>query len=143
VTELFLLARVADRGIAVAADQVDSVVDIGETTVVPRAAPWVRGLSALRSRVVTVIDTARALDLPVASGEAGGGRAIISRVDGHLYAFLMDELEDVGPFERRPLAAGLTLAGRWGGAAAGCVERGGEPLLVLDPAALLAAASGA
>jgi len=139
VTELFLLARVAGRGVAISASQVDSVVDIGDVTVVPCAEPWVRGLAALRSRVVTVVDTAAALGRPtLASGAAERRpRAVISRVDGHYYALLMDELEDVGPFERRPLSSGVTPTGRWQRAAAGWVERDGEPLLVLDPGRLL------
>lgn len=144
MTELFLLARVAGRGVAIAASQVDSVVDIGEVTVVPRAEPWVRGLAALRSRVVTVVDTAAALGLPVvASGmQDRFPRAVISRVDGHFYALLMEELEDVGPFERRPLSSGVAPSARWARAAGGWVERDGEPLLVLDPAGLLGGAWG-
>jgi len=147
VSELFLLAQVAGRGVAIAASQVDSVVDIGEVTAIPCAAPWVRGLAALRSRVVTVVDTAAALGLPLArrgsSGGGGAARAVISLVDGHYYALLMDELEDVGPFERRSMSSGVALTDRWERAAGGWVERDGEPLLVLDPAGLLGGAMDA
>jgi len=139
VTELFLLARVAGRGVAIAASHVDSVVDIGEVMVVPRSESWVRGLAALRSRVVTVVDTAAALGLPVVPSGATERalRAIISHVDGHYYALLMEELEDVGPFERQSLSSGVALTERWQHAATGWIERDGEPLLVLDPAGLL------
>lgn len=141
MNELFLLARVAGRGVAIEASHVDSVVDIGEVIVVPCAEPWVRGLAALRSRVVTVVDTAVALGQPIIPSGAADRtpRAIISRVDGHYYALLMDELEDVGPFERRPLSSGVALSERWHRAATGWIEREGEPLLVVDPAGLLGA----
>ena len=132
--KLFLLAHVADRWVAIDAGDVDSVVDIGGIVAVPRAPGAVRGLAALRSRVVTVIDTRVTLDLaPTASPK----RAVIAQIDGHHYAFLVDALEDIAPFERHPLSAGLALDGGWDAAAAGIVERDGEPLLVIDLRALV------
>lgn len=134
MTELFLIAHVAGRGVAIPAAQVDSAVDIGEIIPVPRAEPAVRGLAALRSRVVTVVDTGVALGLAPLGRTA---RAVISRVDGHYYALLVDTLEDVASFERRPLSFGAALGPGWRRAASGLVERDGEPLLILDPAALV------
>ena len=51
MSELFLIAHLAGRWVAVAASQVDSAVDIGEVVAVPCAPPAVRGLAALRSRL--------------------------------------------------------------------------------------------
>lgn len=141
MTGLFLIAHVAERWIAIDADQVDSVVDIGAIVAVPRAPASVPGLAALRSRVVTVVDTRVALGL-AASG-ATGGRAVIARIDGHHYAFLVDALEDVAPFERHPLSSGVALDRGWAEGAAGIVVRDGEPLLVLDLSALVPAAGAA
>ncbi len=135
MTELFLLARIAGRGVAIEADQVVSVVDIGDIVAVPGAARAIRGLAALRSRVVTVIDTALALGLAPTADDAA--RAVITRVEGHEYALLVDALEDVAPFDRLPLSPGLALDRGWGAAGTGLVERDGEPLLVLDVAALV------
>ena len=67
-------------------------------------------------------------------------RAVTTVVDGHLYAFLVDALDDVAPFERRPLTRSLALGEGWRLAAAGLVERDGQPLLVVDLAALVAGA---
>jgi len=134
MTELFLIAHLAGRWVAVAASQVDSAVDIGDVVAVPRAPAAVRGLAALRSRVVTVIDTQVALGRPATPVAK---RAIIAAIDGHHYAFLVDAFDDVFPFERLPLSAGLALDGRWASSASGIVERDGEPLLVLDLAALV------
>ena len=61
--DLFLIAHIAGRGVAIESGQVDSVVDIGDVVAVPLADRAVRGLAALRSRVVTVIDTGIALGL--------------------------------------------------------------------------------
>ncbi len=133
--DLFLIAHVAGRPVAIAGAQVDSVVDIDDIVAVPGAERAVRGLAALRSRVVTVVDTGVALGLAPMPAEAR--RAVITRVEGHFYAVLVDALEDVAPFERQGLESGLALGGGWAMAAAGLVERDGEPVLVLDLTRLL------
>ena len=135
MTELFLIAYVAGRAVAIEADHVASVVDIGQIVAVPRASSVVRGLAALRSRVVTVIDTQVALGHPPI---AMPGRAVIANIDGHHYAFLVDALEDVAPFERAALS-GLPIDRGWTSCAAGVVDRDGEPLLVIDLARLVPA----
>lgn len=131
---LFLLAQIAGRAVAIPAEQVDSVVDLGSFVPVPGAERAVRGLTALRSRVVTVVDTGLALGL--APMPAHVQRAIITRVDGHHYAVLVDALEDVAPFAVLPLA-GLTLRHGWAAAGTGLIEREGEPVLVIDLVRLL------
>lgn len=131
---LFLIAHVAGRTVAIASAQVESVVDIGEVTAVPRAPAMVLGLAALRSRVVTVIDT------PVALGLASGDRAkraVIVVSEGHHYALLVDALDDVAPFALQPLANGLALDPSWRAVALGLIERDGEPILAIDLGALI------
>ena len=138
MTELFLLAQVAGRPVAIPADQVDSVVDLAEVVPVPGADRALRGLAALRSRVVTVIDTGLALGLDATP--AGARRAVITRVDGHHYAVLVDALEDVAPFVRQPLGS-LRVGAGWAGAGTALIERDGEPVLVLDLARLVPTAA--
>ena len=133
--ELFLIAHIAGRGVAIETTQVDSVVDIAEVVAVPRTESAVRGLVALRSRVVTVIDTGTALGLEATPDAAR--RAVITRVDGHHYAILVDSLEDVALFDRLPLSSGLALDRGWASAGVGLVERDGEPMLIVDLAALV------
>jgi purine-binding chemotaxis protein CheW len=134
MSHLYLVAQIAGRAVAIDSNQVESVVDIGEVTAVPRASRHVRGLAALRSRVVTVVDTQSALGL---SGGSEARRAVITRVDGHHYAMLVDALDDVAPFELLPLAGGVALDGMWRGAGRGIVERDGEPILAIDLASLV------
>jgi len=133
--DLFLIAHIAGRGVAIESGQVDSVVDIGDVVAVPLADRAVRGLAALRSRVVTVIDTGIALGLDPTP--AAARRAVITRIEGHHYAVLVDSLEDVALFERLPLSPGLALDHGWARAGVGIIERDGEPLLVLDLAAVV------
>jgi purine-binding chemotaxis protein CheW len=134
MAHLYLIAQIAGRAVAIDSDQVESVVDIGEVTAVPRASEHVRGLAALRSRVVTVVDTQSALGLDSGSQAK---RAVITRVEGHHYALLVDSLDDVAPFDLLPLAGGVALDSAWRGAGRGIVERDGEPILAIDLASLV------
>lgn len=133
--QLFLIAHVAGRTVAIEAEQVESVVDIGTIVAVPRTIGHVRGLAALRSRVVTVIDTVAALGIE--GGESDPKRAVITKVDGHHYALLVDTLDDVAPFELEPIAPGVTLTGIWRTAGRGLVQRDGEPILAIDLRAIV------
>src|SRR3546814_8303687 len=47
---LFLIAEIGGRAVAISADQIESVVDIGVVTPIPLADARVRGIAALRSR---------------------------------------------------------------------------------------------
>ncbi|MBA4047138.1 MAG: chemotaxis protein CheW [Sphingomonas sp.] len=127
---LYLIAAIAERLVAIDSDQVDSVVDIGEIVPVPCAPPEVRGLAALRSRVVTVIDTVAALGLNP-SGSVPG-RAVITLVDGHYYAVLVDALDDVATFVCEPLDSGITLEGGWSRVASAIIDHDGESVLAID-----------
>ncbi|WP_448502538.1 chemotaxis protein CheW [Sphingomonas sp.] len=135
MSELYLLAHVAGRAVAIESAAVESVVDIGVVTPVPLAAGAVRGLATLRSRVVTVIDTHLALGGERAEGEVR--RAIVSQIDGHHYAFLVDSLEDISAFDLQPVASGVALGGAWGRSGRGLIDRDGEPVLVIDLATLV------
>lgn len=138
---LHLLAHVGGRAIAVLADAVESVVDIHTVVAAPRAHPAVRGLAALRSRVVTVLDTWQILDLPCEDCDAR--RAIITVVDGHHYAVLVDTLEDVAPLDVEAVPPGLMLGARWAAVVTGSADRDGEPLLVVDLARFVGTLAGA
>ena len=141
---LFLVAQIAGRTVAIDSKEVESVVDIGTIVPVPRAERHVRGLAALRSRVVTVIDTRAALGLE--AGQVEATRAVITIVDGHHYAVLVDALDDVAPFDLVPLSAGIRLDKGWRTIGRGIVERadgpeGCEPILVIALDALIPGAT--
>ncbi|MBB5697567.1 chemotaxis protein CheW [Sphingomonas yantingensis] len=140
MSELFLVAEVAGQSIAVASRSVESVVDLGEVTPTPLAARHVLGLATLRSRIVTVIDTAGTLTGTPSTGRPR--RAIVSAIEGHHYAFVVDALDDVAMFAAQPLESGVALAGAWAGATSGLVEQGGTSALVVDLSALVPGIQG-
>jgi purine-binding chemotaxis protein CheW len=148
VAELLLIARLAGRRIAFPAAEVEAVVELEGLTPAPRAAPHVAGLSALRSRVLTVIDGLAALEAgqsgpstpPAASlrtGEAGRD-AIVIPSGGHTYALLVEEVEDVVEATAPPAPVKAPLGAGWDRVAIGTVEAEGELFLLVDPYLLIA-----
>lgn len=136
--DLYLIARIADERIAMPARSIGSVVEIDQIAPVPRVAPHIAGLFALRSRVLTVVDTRTALDLGSIARTADM-KAVIVNYDGHSYALLVDEVEDVVDGRTRE-ACPAVLAGRWAEAAIGSIRHGEEAILLIDPAVLIAGA---
>jgi purine-binding chemotaxis protein CheW len=91
---LFLFARIAGTPVAMPTEQIEAVVRLGEIIPVARTAPYVRGLAALRSRVLTVIDAKERI-VGSATDLEGAPLAIITEVDGHNYALLIEAVSDI------------------------------------------------
>jgi purine-binding chemotaxis protein CheW len=135
MNRLLLIVTLAGERVALPAAAIEAVVEIESLTPVPGSAPHVAGLSALRSRVVTVIDS------HVSLGLAGGGRArdaVLAVVDGHPYALLVDAVEDVVEAAAEPQPLRAAAAPGWARVAATAVEAEGDLLLLLDLPALIA-----
>jgi len=134
---LVLVVTLAGQRVALPSAEVESVVEIEAVTPVPRTAPHVAGLAALRSRVVTVIDCRAALGFGATEKPRD---AVVAVIDGHPYALLVDKVEDVVESgDVRPLAA--SAGPGWSRAARGTVEAEGALMLLLDVAALVAGAA--
>lgn len=138
---LRLVAHVAGRGVMFDADKIDSVVDVAALSPTPGADPAVVGLAAMRSRVATVIDTRKLLDLPARADGLHRGRAVVTAVDGHLYALCVDTLEDVALYDVAPPPAGMVLEGAWA-MVSGVAELDGETFVLLDTEAMIARVGG-
>lgn len=133
---LVLIVRIAGQCVAIRADAVSSVVELDEIAPVPGASPHVAGLAALRSRVLTVIDTYAAIGLP---GPGNGGReAVVVELDGHDYALIVDSIEDTAETTDEACATRIPLKGGWARVATETVEAGEDMLLLIDVAALIA-----
>ena len=92
--DLYLIAVIAGESVALPTNQIDSVVKVRESVPVPSAAPFISGLFALRSRVLTLIDcqyfvTGEPIDL------VPGQPAIVVNIGGCSYGLLVDEVLDV------------------------------------------------
>jgi len=148
MAELLLIARLAGRRIAFPASEVEAVVELEGITPTPRALPHVAGLSALRSRVLTVIDGLAALNggrpgpstPPAASLRTGetARDAIVISSGGHTYALMVEEVEDVIEASAPPIAVKAPVGAGWDRVAIGTVEAEGELYLLIDPHVLIA-----
>lgn len=140
MAELLLIVTLAGRRIALPASEVEAVVELEGLTPVPGAAAHIAGLSALRSRVLTVIDSRASLGL---EGDGGDrlAEAIVVPSGGHTYALLVDRIEDV--VEARAAASPVKVfpGAGWDRIAAGMIDADGDLLLLADPHALIAGPS--
>ena len=138
MNSLYLIARIAGQRIALLAEVVESVVEIEAITPVPLAPPYIRGLSALRSRTLTVIDSLLSLGLEPQPTATGPLQAVVVTVDGHLYGLLVDHVDDVATIAEQPRQIRARMEAGWARAARGMLDHEGEVVVLIDPAALIA-----
>ena len=138
MNELLLVVTIANERVALPAAAVESVVELDALIPVPRAASHVAGLSALRSRVLTVIDCMRSLDLGDTNCSDGIREAAVVELDGHHYALLVDMVEDVVEAASDPMPVRAAMGAGWERVSCGMVETEQGPLLLVDVAALVA-----
>ena len=137
MADLLLIVQIAGRRIALPAAEVEGVVELEGITPAPRAAGHVAGLSALRSRVLTVVDS-------MASLEFGRSRvdglldAIVIPSGGHPYALIVESVEDVIEATSPPLPIRTPVGAGWDRVAIGMAEAGEDLLLLVDPHRLIA-----
>ena len=137
MNEQLLVVVIAGERVALPAATVDAVVELDTLIPVPRAAPHVAGLSALRSRVLTVIDCKRSLELGESDRSDGIREAAVVDFDGHHYALIVDLVEDVveALSDAAPMRAAMGAG--WERVSQGMVETENGPLLLVDVAALV------
>ena len=132
---LYLIVEIAGQRAALPASFVESVVEMEDVAPVPCAPPHVFGLFALRSRVLTVIDTIAALG--EGQSAAGEKQAVIVTVDGHLYGLLVDNVDDVVAIEGAAAQPRALMSPGWVRFSAGVLEHEGQPLLLIDVPAMI------
>jgi purine-binding chemotaxis protein CheW len=137
MSELLLIVTIGGQRVALPAAAVESVVELDTLIPVPRAAPHVAGLSALRSRVLTVIDCMRSLELGTSDTSAGIREAAVVELEGHHYALIVDIVEDVVEAIGEPSPVRAAMGDGWERVSKGMVETEVGPLLLVDVEALV------
>lgn len=135
--DLLLIVSIGGQRVAFPAASVESVVELEALIPVPRAAPHVAGLSALRSRVLTVIDCLRSMDLGTTDASDGIREAAVVELDGHHYALLVDGVEDVVEARSDPQPLRAALGPGWERVSRGLVETDEGAILLIDVEALI------
>ena len=137
MTDLLLIVSIAGQKVALRTGDVQSVIEIDVLVPAPCAPLHVAGLTALRSRVLTVIDPEFALGLGPCANREPGTPAVVAVHDGHAYALLLDAVHDVIDARSEPVPIHTRLQGNWAAMSCGMVETEHGPLILLDPAALI------
>ncbi|VVT00041.1 chemotaxis protein CheW [Erythrobacter sp. EC-HK427] len=138
--ELYLAIEIGGKRAAIPASAVQSLIVLDGLTPVPRAPAHIVGLTAVRSRVLTVIDPALLLGMAPLDDVAPGGErhAVIMECGGHGYAMMVDAILDVTQALGEKDGVPDDLGQGWARAASGTIETAIGPLLVIDTAELLA-----
>ena len=137
MNELLVMAQIAGRRCALHAHDVQSVIEIGAITPVPRTPDFIAGITALRSQALTVIDCRRALGFDP-SHWAIDHRAIVVAVGGYSYALLIDSIEDITTGMDQPGQVPGGFGPEWSRIATGMIETRIGPALLLDLPKLIA-----
>jgi purine-binding chemotaxis protein CheW len=128
---LFLFARIAGTPVAVRASEIEAVVRLGDIVPIQRVPPHVRGLAALRSRVLTVIDIeSRIFGRPMTLGVHP--LAVVSDIAAHTYGLLVETVSDIcdAPGGIQPIQGQIDR--HWAPFASALVERQGRSHLLLS-----------
>lgn len=130
--QLYLIAVIAGEHVALPAGLIDSVVKVREAVPVPSVGPFVAGLFALRSRVLTLIDCQYFVTGDAAE-VARGQPAVVVVVAGCAYGLLVDAVIDVidTPVKPGPLRGQLPAG--WGAIGTGLLELADTTYLLIDP----------
>ncbi|MEE4201496.1 chemotaxis protein CheW [Erythrobacter sp.] len=140
MNDLLVMSQIAGRRCALGAHDVQSVIEIGTLTPVPRTPAFIAGITAMRSQTLTVIDcrTASGFD---AAQYALDHRAIVVALQGYSYALRVDAIEDIAMAmgEAQDVPGGF--GEQWSRVATGLVETRTGPALLLDLPAIVAGPS--
>lgn len=133
---LYLFAMLADTRIAVEAAEVEAVVRLSDISPVPGMGAHIAGLSALRSRVLTIIDVA-ALIRGVPTTRRQRSFAIIADISGHSYGLMVDSVSDICQVLEGASPLHGQLDSAWAPYARGLVEQDGKPWLLVSLASFI------
>ncbi len=133
---LYLIARIDGSRVAIQSDLVESVVHITDVVPVPKSDPAVAGLFALRSRVLTLIDSQYHVT-GVSKPFENRALAVIAEIAGHHFGLLVDSVEDAVTIDTDDIEKSVTPSPKWSKLASGLVQVGGEIAMIIDPEQLV------
>lgn len=129
---LYLRINIAGRDVVLPASKVDSVVNIGDIVPVPYVEPHVCGLFAMRSKVVTLIDSQWFITgIKTDVKEAGIG--VVVSIDGHVHALLVDKVCDIFEAAHAPKKLPSSAGNGWDMLGNTILEVDGATLLIIEP----------
>ncbi len=128
---LFLVVVVAGERVAIPSHEVESVVRTDNIVCVPGVSPVIAGLFALRSRVLTLIDT-QYLVTRESRAVSKGAFCVVIEIDGHPYGLIVDKVEDVVTVKQEDLMHIGYANDRWRAISRGMITHSDKLLLLLN-----------
>lgn len=136
MAELYLIAYIDGCRIAINSGRIESIVQIPEIIFVPRTDPSIAGLFALRSRVLTLIDsqyfvTGNRQQL------AKGCLAVVVEISGHHYGLAVDKVEDVVSISDEVIQKSISPSAKWTPIISDVAQVDDHLVMILDPAKMV------
>lgn len=136
MTSLHLIAHINGACVAIDSDKIESIVHVQDIVPVPGCDPSIAGLFALRSRVLTLIDT-QFLVTGKSQNAVKGALAVVVDVAGHHYGLLVDKVEDVVSIDEGQIETNIKPAKDWARLAHDTATVEGRLVMILDPVSLV------
>lgn len=135
---LYLLARIHGSLVAIASKNVESVVTVQDVVPVPQASPSVAGLFALRSRVLTLIDSQYLITGQSKKAERGA-LAIVAEIAGHPFGLIVESADDVVSIHAEQIERSIKPDPVWARFVSETAVIDGQMVMILNPAAMVGA----
>lgn len=136
MTSLYLIAHIDGACVAIESDKVESIVHVQDIVPVPMCDPSIAGLFALRSRVLTLIDTQYLVTRNVQQVQKGA-LAVVVDIAGHHYGLLVEKVEDVVPINAEQFEENIKPAKKWMALVNETASVDGRLVMILDPVSLV------
>jgi purine-binding chemotaxis protein CheW len=136
MTSLYLIAHINGACVGIESDRIESIVHVQDIVPVPNSDPSIAGLFALRSRVLTLIDT-QYLVTGETQHAVKGALAVVVDVAGHQYGLLVDKVEDVVSINDDQIENNIQPAAIWSALVTETASVDGRLIMILDPASLV------
>lgn len=133
---LYLMADLAGSRVAIDSSQVESIIHLPDVVPVPMCDPSIAGIFALRSRVLTLIDT-QFLITGVQQAAHKGTLAVVTEIAGHQYGLLVDKVHDVVPIAVEQADSNIRPPAAWNRYVDRIAMHEGELVMILNTDALV------
>lgn len=133
---LYLIAELAGSRVAIESSLVESVVHVPDIVPAPMSDPSIAGIFALRSRVLTLIDT-QFLVTGVQQLPQKGALAVVTEIGGHQYGLLVDKVHDVVPIKIEQAETTISAPPAWARYVAQVADHDGGLVMILETNALV------
>jgi purine-binding chemotaxis protein CheW len=133
---LYLIAHINGACVGIESSSIESIVHVQDIVPVPNCEPSVAGLFALRSRVLTLIDTQYLVTRSTQRAEKGA-LAVIVEIAGHQYGLLVDKVEDVVSIDEAQFENNIKPSSEWCRLVLQTASVDGRLIMILDTGALV------